>query len=78
MHTYPEVMFKATNFTTSSQNCMADKAPIERHLDFNSASNLYADAEEVSTSHSPFSEVPVVHHDGKSNAYNCSVSKPAS
>lgn len=49
-HTYPEVMLKALNFAQEGALCMPDKAPVYRQLDFNSASNLYADAEEVSLS----------------------------
>ena len=47
MHTYPTAMFRLNNFTTEGYSCMADKAPTDRHLTFNSASNLYANAEEV-------------------------------
>ena len=47
MHNYPEVMFRAVNFSTEGQACMADKPPTDRRLTFNSASNLYSDAEAV-------------------------------
>ena len=55
MHTYPEVMFRAVNYTTKGKICLPDKPPSSRELDFNSASNLYADAEGVSFRAFPFS-----------------------
>jgi len=52
-HTYPEVMFRALNYTAKGRTCLPDKPPSSRNLDFNSASNLYADAEAVSPSPPP-------------------------
>ena len=46
MHTYPEVLFKAVNLT-SRGDCNPDKAPVERHISFGSASNILGDPEEV-------------------------------
>ena len=46
MHTYPEVLFKAVNLT-SGGDCNPDKAPVERHISFGSASNILGDPEEV-------------------------------
>ena len=54
MHTYPEVMFRASNYSSKGHSCLPDRPPTTRALDFNSASNLYADAEEVGTSHKTF------------------------
>lgn len=47
MHSYPACMFKALNYTARGTMCVPDRPPAERHLDFNSASNLYGDAQEV-------------------------------
>ena len=47
VHTYPEVLFKAVNLTSNGANCNPDKAPVERHISFGSASNILGDPEEV-------------------------------
>jgi len=47
VHTYPEVLFKAVNLTANGGNCNPDKAPVERHISFGSASNILGDPEEV-------------------------------
>ena len=49
MHTYPEVLFRAVNLT-SHGDCNPDKAPVERHISFGSASNILGDPEEVRSS----------------------------
>ena len=47
MHTYPEVLFRGVNLTSNGGNCNPDKAPVERHISFGSASNILGDPEEV-------------------------------
>ena len=47
MHTYPEVLFRGVNLTSGGGNCNPDKAPVERHISFGSASNILGDPEEV-------------------------------
>lgn len=46
-HTYPEVMFRAVSYSDKGHSCLPERPPATRELDFNRASNLYADAEEV-------------------------------
>ena len=47
VHTYPEVLFRGVNLTSNGGNCNPDKAPVERHISFGSASNILGDPEEV-------------------------------
>lgn len=48
MHTYPEIVFKVKKYLVEGHSCLPDKPPLDRQLDFNAASNLYSDAEQVS------------------------------
>jgi hypothetical protein len=48
-HTYPEVLFKATNMTAGGSSCNPDAAPTSRHISFGSASNVLGDPEEACT-----------------------------
>ena len=47
MHTYPEVLFRVNSYTMQGHSCLPDKPPLDRQLDFNAASNLFSDAEQV-------------------------------
>ena len=47
IHTAPLVAFRITNFTSYGYSCMPDKVPVDRHLTFPVASNLYKDSEEL-------------------------------
>ena len=46
-HTYPEVLFRATNISAGGSSCNPDAAPTSRHISFGSASNILGDPEEA-------------------------------
>lgn len=47
MHTYPSMLFRVFNFTSSGQSCIPSEAPKDRALTFDAAANLFRDSEEL-------------------------------